>query len=369
MKKLIIAVALAASTVLFTGCGGEPKIPANTVAAAYVDLDKALWNIADVVELVIDGLPAEQRKSAETEFDAFVKEHKKDISAVDPEWACVTVEQTPGKLSPDFALVVKCDTKAKIPAAGMSLEEIAESGLKKVETLHDCPVYAYVEAGYSGPIRRYAGASGLCIAFVDGKYVICTAVHGFVKDEDKAFAGRMIALYKNGDGERSGDFGSLTELEDDTIARVQVAEAETIAGILKVEEEIKKFGKDVGDEDLVDMFMDVENVTLDVNLSDDILGCVLTVDAGSRELAKVVESAMTLVKFSSRVYTSVGVALGAKLDGKMLQVVDTETIKAIGEQARDAVEVDRSGSTAVLTVEFDTDDLAEAVIAAFFKEK
>jgi len=370
MKKLMIASALVAASVLFAGCGGKPKIPANTVAAAYVDLDKAVWNTADVVETIIGELPKEMRKEVEEEYEKFLDEHKKDIKAVDAEWACVTVEASKGSATPDVAVVVKCDCKEKIPSAGVSLEELAAVALKKVDTINGCDVYAYVESGFGSPMHKIAGCSGMCIAFVDGKYIVCTSVKGFVNDEAKAFAGRMIDLYKNGKGEKSGDFGDLTDLEDDTVLRIQTAEVATVAEILGAKEQIEQFGKEIDDEDLTDMFLDIENITLDVNLSDDVLGFVYKVDAGSREFAKVVESSFNVAKFACRVYSSVGPAALSDALSKvpLLSGIDGQTAKAISKHAREAVEVDRSGSTATFTVELDTEDLIEDVVEALFSE-
>lgn len=369
MKKLMIASALVAASVLFAGCGGKPKIPAKTVAAAYLDLDKTVWNVADVVETVIGELPKEMRKEAEAEYEKFLDEHKKDIKAIDAEWACITVEAGSSS-APDVAVVIKCDCKEKIPSAGKSLEELAAAALEKVDTISGCDVYAYVESGFGSPFHKFAGCSGVCIAFVDGKYIVCTSIKGFDNDESKAFACRMIDLYKNGKGEKSGDFGDLTDLEDDTVLRIQTAEVATVAEILGAKERIEQFGKEIDDEDLTDMLLDIENITLDVNLSDDVLGFVYRVDAGSRELAKVVESSFNVAKFACRVYSSVGpAALGDALSRlPFLNGIDGQTAKAIGKHAREAVEVDRSGSTATFTVELDTEDLIEDVVEALFSE-
>jgi len=365
MKKILVASALVAASVLFVGCGGKPKIPANTVAAAYLDLDKVVWNVADVVETVIDELPKDMRKEAEAEYEKFLDEHKKDIKAIDAEWACVTAVANPDATDVNIALVVKCDCKEKIPSAGMSLEELAAAALQKVDTINGCDVYAYADRD----LRKIADVDGLLVAFVDGKYIVCTEVDGG-EDASKAFAGRMIDLYKNGKGETSGDFGDLADLEDDTVLRIQTAEAETVVGIYDVKDEIEKLGKEIDDEDLADMILDFEGITCDINLGDEVLGFAVKVDAGSRELAKAVESAFNLFKFANRVSSSVAPAAVDAFVSEMpfLNGVDGKTIKAIGKYARKAVEVDRSGSTAVMTVEFDTEDLIEDVVEALFSE-
>ena len=105
------------------------------------------------------------------------------------------------------------------------------------------------------------------------------------------------------------------------------------------------------------------------------LGGELTVAAGSRELAKVVESAFNVAKFATRVYSSIGVvALGDSIESVIGKIGGTRgkvkpLLMNIGGQIRDAVEVDRSGSTATLTVEFDTEDLVETIVEAAFEEK
>ena len=65
MKKMMCILATAIAALVLTGCGGKPKIPANTVVACYVDLEKCLKNGNDIAELVIDNLPKHLKGKAE----------------------------------------------------------------------------------------------------------------------------------------------------------------------------------------------------------------------------------------------------------------------------------------------------------------
>ena len=354
MKKLMAVAALAATSLLVVGCGGKPKIPANTVAAAYVDLDKLVWNAADVVDDIVDEIPnKDMRKEIQKAIDDFMKDHKQDIKAVDAQWALVTfsVDKTP-------ALVVRCDCEKKIPLKDTPFHD---TNLKDIIS-QVCPA--------EGDIHRASVPffGSVYVSIVSGKYLIVTV--------DEKQAKSLVALYKDGEGEKSKDFGDLTDLDGDTVARFQVAEAETIAKITGMKETIEKFGKEIDDEDLADMLLDIENVTLDVNLSDDVLGLKLAVDAGSKELAKVVESLFNVAVFANRVYVDAALLehpsarplheMFRSLCGSRKQ--GDNVLKAVAKYLREAAESDRSGSTATLTYELDTEDFIEAAVPAYFAE-
>lgn len=364
MKKLMTVAALVASALVFTGCGGKPKIPANTVAAVYVDLENLVGNAFDVVDDAIDEIPnKEKRKEMREEFKKFVKDHKPDIKAVDPEWLTITLG-----INKELAAVVKCNYEKAIPSFTMNVvgEGTKNQSLKDIVTGGNKPE----NSGSNFETYKVNGipivGSGF-VTFAKGKYVIVT--------EKKDVMEQMIDLYVNGKGETSDDFDDLTDIGGDTIIRVQTAEVETIAKLAGVKEDIEKFFKEAGDEDMADLILDIENITLDINFSDDIVGAVLTVDAGSRELAKVVESAFNVIAFASRLGVDVGAGAGPMvvplLKKLNMPIKDSEKfakmIKAVADEARDAVEADRSGSTATLTLELDTDDLLEAVVPAFFE--
>lgn len=358
MKKLLTAAVVVAMSVMFVGCGGKPKIPANTVAAAYVDLDKLVWNAADVVEDVIDELPKEMREDAEKTFKDFMKEHKDDIKAIDPEWACLTVGLDKKTGRQEVAVVIKCDYEKKLPSVDSSLEDalkaMAGEGKDKVEGCDVCAIGGGMMSFLPGKFS---------VGFVDKKYLVCAIV---ATDEDKKFFERMIVLYKDGKGETTNDFDDLTDLGGDTVARIQTAEVDTLIDILGVREDVKKFAEDCGDDDLVDLFTDFSNITLDVNFSDDIVGFELAVDAGSRKLAKLVEGAFEIVAFGGRVATALGVGFNDLVRMECGKEA-AGCVKAAADLLRDCLEADRSGSVATLTLEIDTDDLIEVLVPELTK--
>ena len=372
MKKLMTVAAIVASALIFTGCGGKPKIPANTAAAVYVDLDNLLDNAMDVVDDAIDEIPnKDQRKEMREEYKKFIKEYKPDFKALDLEWLVVTygVDKENGT---EIAAVLKCDCKAPIPHAdNKSVKDLVTAFGKEVASgakfnMVEVPLGMF-SRGAPAKYRAMIPPS-LFVTVAKDKYVILTMT--------QKMAEKMVALYVDGKGETSDDFDDLTDVSSDTIARIQIAEVETIAKNIGAKEEMEKFFKDAGDEDMADLLLDVENITLDVNFSDDILGAVLTVDAGSRKLAKVVESAFNVAAFLSRFVVDLNagnpMSLRAELGSYGIPVgcsdeMFTKMVRAIAEEARDAVEADRSGSTATLTLELDTDDILEAVVPAIFE--
>lgn len=365
MKKLMTVAALVASALVFTGCGGKPKIPANTVAAAYVDLDNLIGNAFDVVDDAIDEIPnKEKRKEMREEFKKFVKEHKPDFKAIDLDWAVFTLG-IGEKDKEEIALVIKCDCKKKIPSADASVSEMVK-GMGKGKPISSGEKYETYKVNFGGGMMfmPIPVPQSLFVSVAKDQYVILTVDEDVMK--------KMVDLYANGKGETSDDFDDLADVSSDTIIRIQTAEAETFAKLAGVKEFIENYCKEAGDEDMADLLLDVENLTLDINFSDDIVGAVLTVDAGSRELAKVVESAFNVVAFASRLGVDLVAGDPESFRSKfgcsgISKDAFAKMVKAVAEEARDAVEADRSGSTATLTVELDTDDLLEAVVPAFFE--
>ena len=362
MKKIMAAFAVLSTALALTGCGGKPKIPADTVAAAYVDLETSVDNLVDVIECVIDELPKEMRKDAEKDFKEFKKEHGKDIKNFGAEWLVVTVGK--GKYGPEIAAVLKCDLDGKIPSFDnkkvrdlLPFDEVGEE--------RGCKLYRVM--GLPVPLSK--------AALVKDDYII------LADSEDRLKS--LIALYKDGKGETSDDFDDLCDIGGDTIARIQTAKVETLLKIAGEEDSLDKFGEACGDKKLAEMIKDIENVTLDINLSDDIFGSVLTVDAGSKEFAKVVESAFNILAFSNRVFIDMLHNDGARRAlvfatrkipgaGELFREFANddnavEAFKASAELLREAAEVDRSGSTVKYTVEIDTEDFLEKVVPVLCK--
>ncbi len=368
--KFSSILAVSSALLMLAGCGSDPKIPSDTVVAGYADVSKVVSNVKDVVKDIIGELPKEMRKEAEKSYDGFLKEYGADIKSVGAEWACVTVKK--GAISPlgDWACVVKCDTREKLPSLGKSIEEFMPMAFgEKNTTIDGCDVYAHIEHGFGHPFMEYGNCSGCMIACVDGSYVVITSVKRLVTDESKAFMAQMIDLYKNGKGETSDAFGDLTSLDGDTVLRVRSAEAETLVDVFEMREIVDGFARTSGAKDLVDDALDIGNVTLDVKLSDDVFGSVLKVDAGFDDLAEVVEGAFYGYKLLWR--TGVAVAACGMLSDfvELGGMVDAEGMRDVSEAMRDAVKVDRSGTDVSISVELDTDDVIEAAVKASFKDR
>ena len=352
MKKILGIVAAVSASLFLAGCGGEPRIPANTVAAAYVDIDKAIFNVKDVVEVVIDELPKEMREEAEKAYEEAIEQYKKNFRCFDVEWAVATVGMDKSSPEPTPAIVVKADLKAK-----------NEQGATLVDM---------VKGLVGGQESQVAGAPALtCVlptlgrstlAFVDDTCVVAAPDAGALE--------KMVKLYKDGDGETSDAFDDLTDLDGDTVLRVQTADAATMADLFGCRREIEEFGEKCGDEDLAEMLLDVGGVMLDVKVTDDVLGSTLTVEAGSDLFADAVEGAANIAVLGNRI-AAAGAGSSAEVIEKALRKVGTVEMGvlkklggSLGGLLRKAVEVKRSGSTVTLAVEFDTEDLVETLVPA-----
>jgi len=367
MKRMMIAAALAAMSVAFVGCGGKPKIPANTVAAAYVNVDRAIWNAAEIADDIIDAVKNDDlRKMYEEQYKTFIKENKDDIRALGLDWACVTAGMDKDTFQQEIAVAVKCDCEAKLKAAGdQSLVDLAKAAFgNPLFEANGCGVY-FLPLGGALPTGGI-GVDGVLFTFVEGKYIVATAVSGQPGDTDQAFMKKMVALYKDNDGEKSGEFDDLAALGDDAVARVQTAGVNAIVDLFGFRKAVEEFAEKCGDDDLVEMLTDISNVTLDVNLSDDTAGLELSVDAGSKELAKLVEGLFNVVAFSDRVLTAWAVGMSDMVEGAAGKDGVT-ALKAASGMLRECIEADRSGSVAKLKIEIDTDDLIDEIVPELTK--
>ena len=91
MKKMLGIVAAVAASLILAGCGGDVRLPANTVAACYLDVDRTLLNVKDIAEMVIDKLPKDMREEAEKAYEEAIEQYKKNFRCFDVEWAVATV--------------------------------------------------------------------------------------------------------------------------------------------------------------------------------------------------------------------------------------------------------------------------------------
>lgn len=340
--------ALVVAAMTLTGCGDKPKIPENTLAAVYVDLDNLIDNGIEVAKMAIDEMPDDKAEEAQKGLDEAVKTYKKQFKQCKFQWAVFTAGVTDGNISrPELAFVIRCDYD-KEAEDGSTFRKLFEENL-----MHN------ISWGET--------------EFVEGKYVI-TANTSDVMD-------KMIALYRDGKGETSDAFDDLADLDGDTVARAQIAGLKTWVDVFDGEEEIKRIGKDCDDEDLIDDLMDGGPIMLDFKLSEDVFGTELAVDAGSKDLAKALEGVGNILKFSSRVGVDLGcttvartlvepirrsrMAAGRELEdgaaalGKMME---DEGVRELVKQVREASSCERSGAKVRFKCEYDTEDFLEQLI-------
>ena len=193
MKKMMCILATAIAALVLTGCGGKPKIPANTVVACYVDLEKCLKNGHDIAELVIDNLPKHLKGKAEDAHEKAREEFEKNLSSFDFKWLAVTVG-TDGKGTEEIAAVVRCDYQEKNDD-GNNLVRLVEMAMgEKCETKFDADVV----------FGRLPELGRCYVAFVDEEYVIVT------KNLDTLE--KIVRLYADGKGDTSDAFDDLTDL-------------------------------------------------------------------------------------------------------------------------------------------------------------
>lgn len=353
MKKMMCILATAIAALVLTGCGGKPKIPANTVVACYVDLEKCLKNGNDIAELVIDNLPKHLKGKAEDAHEKAREEFEKNLSSFDFKWLAVTVG-TDGKGTEEIAAVVRCDYLEK-NESGKNLPQLIEDygGVKRASKFDTDVINVYLP-----------GFGMASIAFVDEDYIILT------KNED--WLEKMVRLYADGKGDTSDAFDDLTDLGSDTVARIQTADAKTLVDLAGVRDNLESFGEQCDDADFIEDLLDIGNITLDITVSDDVLGCELTVEAGSKELAKAVEGFFNIVALCNHIGADAVAAISTY--GKLLplaasreldafgKLLKEETLYELAAMIRDSVEVDRSGSTVKASCTYDTEDLVELLV-------
>lgn len=350
-KRVLGVLAVAVMAASLTGCSDKPKIPANTVVAGYVNLESGVDNLKDIAEIVIDALPAEMAKEARSNYEALLKDYEDYLEPCDFKWAAATVVMDGLMRDPEVAVAVRCDYTAKTKE-GKSLVDVAEMAAFNKQNEHGITIYHILEIG-------------AFVAFVDEEYIILSP--------DAETTVKMVKLY-DGDGDTSDAFDELTDIEGDTVARIQTADMATIAELLAIREDIEKFGKNCDDEELAEYILDIGQTTLDIELSEDVVGATLKVEAGSKYFAKVVEGAFNIVEFANRLGVDVAVAMNPMvkqfgglfgLSRRELNSLNFDT--SAGRMLREGMEVDRSGSTVTLSFELDTEEVVEKVVETIIK--
>lgn len=354
MKKLMIVASMFALSVFVTGCGG-PKLPEDTIAAVYVDVELAYENGLDFIKAAIAELPDNSRDKAEEALEKNLDKFKDDISEVDAEWALFMLCGDKHR-APQFGGVIKCDCQAELEQMDkIKLREMLAMSGVEYKTINDSKVYKSGKTLYT---------------IIDDEYVVFTQVEMGGGDRAEAFIRKLVALYRDGDGETADDFGGLDDLDDGAVARAMTAPVGTIVDLMGTRESIEDFGEKVDDEDLVEDLLDVGSLTLDLVLGDDEFGVRLEFDAGTSDFAKVVEGALNVCVFANRVGVDVGLGMSGLLkdfgiDKSVSDLFAADCAKTLAGIMRDAPEVDRCGSSVTAEYVIDTGDLMEAVIPQF----
>jgi hypothetical protein len=356
MKKILIGTSTLVLSLLLTGCGG-PKLPEDTLAAAYVDLELALDNGVNFIEAAIAEFPDSAKDKAKKLLNENLDKFEDDLDDINPEWALVMVCGSKDK-EPKMGVVVKCDYEAKVSQAeNAPLKELLTQGAPEYKTINDSKVYR---------------SGGMLVTFVDGKYILM--VESCAEERADYFMRKLVSLYRDGDGETSGDFGDLCDLDDDVVARIKTAEAGTIIDLMGVRKLIEEFGENCDDEELAENILDIGSLVADVMIGDSEFGVRLEFDAGSSEIAKVLEGLLNTYVFASRVTVDVFSGMSNMLG--VLGVKNKDATKAFSGDAgrelakivREAPEVDRSGSTVTFESVIDTEDFMELIIPQFKEE-
>lgn len=349
MKKILIILTALALSFLFVGCGG-PSLPKDTLVAAYIDLENVLENGVDFIETAIAELPDSSKEKARKLLKENLDKFEDDISEVNPQWALVMACGNASS-EPCVGGVVKCDYEAKITQMNNTpFKELFTSGSPEYKTINDSKVYR---------------SSGMLVTFVEGEYILF--VDQSQGNTSEALMRKLIALYRDGEGEISDDFDDINKLDNDAIARIKTAEVGTIVDLLGLREKVLEFGKNADDEDLAEDLLDIGSLTVDVVIGGDELGAKIELDAGTAEIAKVVEGALNVVSFANRLAVDVGAGManelgvfGVKKD--MVKCLQGENGKELAGILRKSFEVDRSGSIISFEDVVDTEDLMKLLI-------
>lgn len=395
---VVVFAAVVYGVVWLVGRLNRPKIPAGTLIAAYVDLDKAVDSFKDISKMAMknlpDNIPEGRKEDIQASLDDLIALYKDEYRCYKADWACLTVTADPEyglDAMPHVAIVVKCRYEAK-GKSGLTLidrlEEVWESQStythrQKVRSGSRCAGESVLEL--TGSSRRYGYSweeDGMkwttpetewYVAFVKGKYVIAA--------QDESHLGRMIRLYRDGKGEVSKAFDDLTDIGGDTIVRVQTCTAGDLLDFNKrIARRIEELAANAEDEDLVKEIRRAGKLTLDLKATDSTLGMALSVDAGCKDLARFLEGCLSLGQFGGRLVCDVLIAGEKDLDllpDGMFSKADREGLELMYEglpsapeffkKLRKSMSVERSGTVVRAGYELKTKDFFELLFKPFLE--
>ena len=347
MKKLLKLSCLALLAISVVGCGKKAQVPEKTIAAAYVDIEKAYANGKDLCEVFIDALPKEMREGAKKEYEGAIKQIDENKKLLNPQWA--------------------------VAAVGGTLKELASAGGEtlavavRVSTSEEDFTKLLKDNGFGvEPKKEKDGLvfplGTMQLGLINGKYLI----FGLSENSFKT----MFDLYA-GNGKASDDFGELARISGNTIARFSTAPISSLLERFELQKEIENFGKITEDEDIADMVLGMGAISLDVKLDDDDIGLIFRVVCDSSGDAKIVDHFFQAITFCARAFFD-GAAYAAEKDVSLpIPMLSKSMQKEIAQAklgliaAARSIEAERDSNIAQLSFVLDIDDLTKMVKESF----
>ena len=282
MKRALRLTCLAILALIVAGCGRKPQVPGNTIAAAYVDLEKAYQNGKLLISSIINEFPVSSNSVVRKEYDKVFKVIDEYRGTLKPKWAVIafggalkTLSHPP---SENIAIAVKVD--AKETTVDSMLKQLAAKRTGKDDIKPVTHKNGVIYEAYS----FHAGRIG------DDLLILANSKDAFMD---------MFNLY-TGEGLPSKDFTELPRISGHTLARISTIPIHSLISRLELTGEIEKFGKVSDDEDLADMILHLGAVTLDILADGNDIGLSLRIICGSSDDAKILEHVFQTIAFMSR---------------------------------------------------------------------
>ena len=286
MKDALRSTCLAVLALIVAGCGRKPQVPENTVAAAYVDLEKTYENGKLLISSIINEFPTSSnsvvRSVVRKECDKVFETIDEYRGALKPKWAVVAFG---GALKPlshppseDIAIAIRVD------ADETTVDDMLKKLVSKRTGKDDVKPVTHKNSVIYEAYSFHAGRVG------DDLLILANSKNAFMD---------MFNLY-TGESLPSKDFTELPRISGHTLARIQTAPIHSLISRLELTGEIEKFGKVSEDEDLADMILHLGAVTLDVLADGNDIGLSLRIICGSSDDAKILEHVFQTIAFMSR---------------------------------------------------------------------
>ena len=282
MKKSLRFTCLAILALAVAGCGRKPRVPENTVAAAYIDLERAYENGKLLVGSVINEFPKSSRPSKMKAYGdalALIDEYRNSLN---PRWAVVAFGGMIGDLAraprENIAMAIRINTD----------EGAADKMLRKWMT-------QMTGRDDIEPARLENGAVYEAYSLYAGRIEDDFLILANSKDAFTA----MFDLY-TGKARPSKDFTKLADISGNMVARISTVPIHSLIDRFGLAGEVEQFGKVGDDEDLADMILHLGPVTLDILADGDDIGLSLRIVCGSSDDAKILEHVFQTIAFLSR---------------------------------------------------------------------